>query len=141
MLFRSNLFGANLINTRAPRADFGGAYLKDILMEGIDISGGSIKGCYTFRGVLLSAKLVGTDLSGADLTGAAAESADFSKARLVGTKLLGATLRHAVFTDADMAQADLANADVWNANFSGARNLPQSVQDALIEPFVVRERR
>ena len=37
--------------------------------------------------------------------------------------------------------ADLANADVWNANFTQAQNRPDSVQDALIEPFVVRERR
>jgi len=123
------------------RADFAGAQLKDILMEGIDLSGGSMRGCYAFRGVLSGARLVGTDLSGADLTGAAAENADFSGARLVGTKLPGATLRFAVFKDADMAGADLANADVWNANFSQARNRPPSVQEALIEPFVVRERR
>ena len=37
--------------------------------------------------------------------------------------------------------ADLANADVWNADFDNARNRPASVQEALIEPFVVRERR
>ena len=133
------LFGANLINTRALRADFAGAHLKDILMEGIDLSGGSMRGCYAFRGVLSGAKLVGTDLSGADLTGAAAENADFTGARLVGTKLLGATLRFAVFKEADMAGADLANADVWNANFTQARNRPDSVQEALIEPFVVRD--
>ena len=47
----ANLFGANLINTKAPRADFSGAYLKDVLMEGIDLRGGSIRGCYAFRAV------------------------------------------------------------------------------------------
>ena len=41
----------------------------------------------------------------------------------------------------DMAGADLANADVWNANFSQVSNRPASVQEALIEPFVVRDRR
>jgi len=50
-------------------------------------------------------------------------------------------LRHAVFAEADMQGADLANADVWNANFDRARNRSESVQEALIEPFVVRERR
>jgi uncharacterized protein YjbI with pentapeptide repeats len=65
------LFGANFINTQAPGADFSGAYLKDILMEGIDLSGGSIRNCNALRGVFLDARLVGTDLSGADLTGAA----------------------------------------------------------------------
>ena len=55
--------------------------------------------------------------------------------------LSGATLRHAVFADADMHGADLANADVWNANFDRAQNCSDSVQEALIEPFVVRERR
>lgn len=40
-----------------------------------------------------------------------------------------------------MRDANLTNADVWNANFSKARNRPPSVQEALIEPFVVRERR
>jgi uncharacterized protein YjbI with pentapeptide repeats len=40
-----------------------------------------------------------------------------------------------------MKDADLANADVWNADFDNARNRPASVQEALIEPFVVRERR
>ncbi len=49
-------------------------------------------------------------------------------------------LRHAVFADADMRDADLANADVWNADFDKARKRPPSVQEALIEPFVVRER-
>jgi uncharacterized protein YjbI with pentapeptide repeats len=93
------------------------------------------------RRVSRGAKLVGTDLSGADLTGAAAENADFTGARLVGTRLLGATLRFAVFKEADMAGADLANADVWNASFDQARNRGASVQEALIEPFVVRERR
>ena len=39
-------------------------------MEGIDLSGGSLRNCYTARGVFVGAKLVGTDLSGADLTGA-----------------------------------------------------------------------
>lgn len=70
-------------------------------MEGIDLSGGSPKGCYTFRGVLSGARLVDADLSGADLTGAAAEHVDFTR----------------------------------------ARNRPPSVQEALVEPFVVRERR
>jgi len=50
-------------------------------------------------------------------------------------------LRQAVFARADMAGADLANADVWNANFDQALNRGESVQDALIEPFVVRDRR
>ncbi len=40
-----------------------------------------------------------------------------------------------------MAGADFANADVWGTNFDQARNRPSSVQDALIEPFVVRDRR
>ncbi|MCZ7655093.1 MAG: pentapeptide repeat-containing protein [Rhodocyclaceae bacterium] len=135
------MFGANLINTRAVRADFGGAYLKDVLMEGINLSGGSLRGCYAFRGVLTDAKLAGADLSGADLTGAALENADLTGAKLVGTKLLGATLRFAVFKGSNMAGADLANADVWNANFSQVSNRPPSVQEALVEPFVARERR
>ena len=130
-----------MINTRAPRADFSGAYLKDVLMEGIDLTGGSIQGCYALRGVFSEAKMTGADLSRADLTGAAMERVDFTRARMVGTRLLGATLRHAVFADADMKDADLANADVWNADFDNARNRPASVQEALIEPFVVRERR
>jgi len=46
-----------------------------------------------------------------------------------------------VFEDADMRDADLANADVWNATFDKSRNRPLSVQEALIEPFVVRNRR
>ena len=122
-------------------ADFSGAYLKDVLMEEIDLSEGSIRGCYALRGVFSHARMVGTDLSGADLTGAAAEHVDFSHAVLVGTRLSGATLRHARFTKADMARAELHNADVWNADFDQALNRPSSVQDALIEPFVVRERR
>ena len=53
----------------------------------------------------------------------------------------GATLRQAVFFKADMKDADLANADVWNASFDRALNRGDSVQEALVEPFVVRERR
>lgn len=133
--------GANLIKARAIRADFGGAYLKDVLMEGIDLSGGSLKNCFALRGVLLEAKMVGTDLSGADLTGATADGADFSRAKRVGTKFVGATLRHAIFSGADMTEAELANADVWEANFDQALSRPPSVSAAIIEPFVVRDRR
>mgnify|MGYP000971047003 FL=1 len=65
----------------------------------------------------------------------------FTGARLQGTKLLGATLRRARFAQADLDGAQFTNADVWDASFSGAINRPQSADDALIEPFVVRERR
>ncbi len=66
---------------------------------------------------------------------------DFSKAKLVGTRLLGATLRHARFLNADLAGANFTNADVWNADFSHSVHHPTSAEEALIEPFVVRERR
>jgi hypothetical protein len=39
------------------------------------------------------------------------------------------------------ADADMRDADVWNANFDKARNRPPAVQEALIEAFVVRDRR
>ena len=41
----------------------------------------------------------------------------------------------------DLHGADMANADVWNASFDRALNRDESVQEALVEPFVVRERR
>ena len=69
------------------------------------------------------------------------ELVDFTNAKLKGTRLAGATLRQAVFFKADMEGADLANADVWNASFDQARNRSDSVQEALSEPFVVRDRR
>ena len=105
------------------------------------LSGGSIRNCYAFRGVFSGAKLTGADLSGADLTGAAMEQVDFTSAKLRETRLKGATLRQAIFFKADMEGADLANADVWNASFDKALNLSGSVQEALVEPFVARDRR
>nr|WP_291992101.1 pentapeptide repeat-containing protein [Candidatus Accumulibacter sp. ACC003] len=60
----ANLFGANLINAKAAGADFSGAYLKDVLMEGIDLSGGSIRDCHAlFNGANLEA----ADFTDADL--------------------------------------------------------------------------
>jgi uncharacterized protein YjbI with pentapeptide repeats len=69
------------------------------------------------------------------------EQVDFSNAKLKATRLAGAVLRQAIFFKADMDGADLANADVWNASFDQARNRDSSVQEALVEPFVVRDRR
>ena len=65
---------------------------------------------------------------------------DFN-AKLKDTRLKGATLRQAIFFKADMQGADLANADVWNASFDKAINMTGSVQEALVEPFVARDRR
>jgi hypothetical protein len=104
------------------------------------------------------ARLAGRDLRGVRPAGAKLEIADLRRARLDGASLAGsnakwanftgATLRHAVFEDADMRDANpahagvwMAHAGVWNANFDKARNRPPSVQEALIEPFVVRDRR
>lgn len=69
------------------------------------------------------------------------EHVDFSGAKLKATKLLGASLRQTRYAQADLEGADFANADVWGADFSRSLNRPQSADDALIEPFVVRERR
>jgi uncharacterized protein YjbI with pentapeptide repeats len=69
------------------------------------------------------------------------EQADFTNAKLKETRLKGATLRQAIFFKADMQGADLANADVWNASFDKALNMTDSVQEALVEPFVARDRR
>jgi uncharacterized protein YjbI with pentapeptide repeats len=69
------------------------------------------------------------------------EQVDFTNARLQRTRLAGATLRQAIFFKADMQGADLANADVWNASFDQALNRDDSVQEALVEPFVARDRR
>ena len=69
------------------------------------------------------------------------EQVDFTNAKLKATRLTGATLRQAIFFKADMEGADLANADVWNASFDKALNMADSVQEALVEPFVVRDRR
>src|SRR5574340_854009 len=55
---KANLFGANLIGTKAVDADFAGAYLKDVLMEGIDLTGGSLADTYMLRGVLTDRKSV-----------------------------------------------------------------------------------
>ena len=49
-------------------------------------------------------------------------------------------LRQAVFAGADLAGANFANADVWGASFDKSLNRDSTVQEALVEPFVVRGR-
>ena len=45
-----------------------------------------------------------------------------------------------LFNGANLDDANFANADVWNADFEKVLNVGDSVQEALAEPFVARQR-
>jgi uncharacterized protein YjbI with pentapeptide repeats len=138
-LNKANLFGANLIRTRAVEADFSGAYLKDVLMEEIDASRGSLADTYMLRGVISGGQFVGANLTHMDMTGAAAEGCDFSGADLSGSLLSGASLRDAVFRRSKLTGTDFSNADLESTVFEDAQDMPASLMETAAGRFGFRD--
>ena len=78
--FIAPIFGSNLINAKAPGRI--SAYLKDVLMEGIDLSGGSIRNCYAFAACFRCEVDWRRFVGELTPTGAATENADLPMPKL-----------------------------------------------------------
>jgi uncharacterized protein YjbI with pentapeptide repeats len=101
--------------------------MKDVLMEGADLSRANLEGVYMLRGVVSFGRMIETRLAGANLTGADAEGTDFTRADMKNSRVSGATLTGAKLIGADLAGADFSNA--VGADYAQAKSLPASEQN------------
>lgn len=67
-----------------PRAKLDGAMLRDLVLDGVDLSGSSLRGAIFNESWLVGANLSGCDLTGANFYGADLRGADLSGSRLDG---------------------------------------------------------
>ena len=108
-----DLSGANLRDVRLD-----GINLTGVVLEAADLQGVSLRGATLTGAVLSRADLRGADLSGASLIGATAYSADFSGASLGHAILSNGVYAFSVFDRADLTRADLSSCDLYEASFS-----------------------
>lgn len=102
------------------RPDLCFAYLADLDLRGLDLSGANLTGAYLRGADLTGAVLSRADLTGAHLPDSRMYGTDLSLANLTDAYLGRADLRDATMMGAYMSRSDLYGADLYNANLRGA---------------------
>ena len=106
-------------------SNLGGVRWHRVILDGADLSKGSLMDADLTFAVFTGADLSGTvmcraDLEGADLQDANLQGVDLNYARLQNANLQGADLSGADLHRADLSGADLSGADLHRADLSGA---------------------
>ena len=101
--------------------------LRQLVVEGGDLSGVDLRRARLGGASLVGAQLRGRDLRYAVLAKADLRRADLCDARLDEADLSGADLREADLRGASLLEADLSGADLRGADLGGARHLSMAL--------------
>lgn len=147
-----DLRGADLTGLRFEEATADRVDLRDALMDGVTVVGGSfvearfdgasLGGTIFFDAVLARARFDGATLDDGSVATCSASGATFVGARLCRTDLLGAfldgtDLSGAVLTDANLRHADLRGAVLRGADLSGADLTGAAIEGADLTDVVL----
>jgi uncharacterized protein YjbI with pentapeptide repeats/cellulose biosynthesis protein BcsQ len=120
---------------------YGRKQFQTVNLDGVDLSGASLRDVRFPSASLNSANFKGADLSGADLSNASLQGADLSNANLSASKLLGAHLQGALLKNANFRGTDIRGADLRDSDFDNAQAavaimdqgtlLPNSLHDPM----------
>jgi len=109
-------------------ADLSGAYLKEVILAGVNLDRADLRGSDLEGSNLVGADLKGANLSSADLVGAVLTGADLTGATFNGTDFINANFRDAILFDTDFSDAVLGDTSFGNVDLSTAKGLEMADQ-------------